>query len=66
MPPKAPKLPNQNNSGNAPGNINYKLPPRPGTRGENTKVNQSYEYNNRNSSREKSSEKIATDRDRSK
>lgn len=55
MPPKAPKLPNQNNSGNAPGNINYKLPPRPGTRGENTKVNQSYEYNNRNSSREKSS-----------
>jgi hypothetical protein len=53
MPPKAPKLPNQNNNGNAPQGINYKLPPRPGTRGEN-KVNQSYEYNNRNSSRDKS------------
>jgi len=68
MPPKAPKLPGNPTQNNPPAaNINYKLPPRPGTRqgNDNAKVNQSYEYN-RNSSREKSVERLNTDRDKSK
>lgn len=50
VPPKIPRPPQNPNSQQQPGNINYKLPPRPGTRqsisgASNQKVNQSYEPN---------------------
>jgi len=46
LPPRIPRAPGYNNNQNAQGNINYKLPPRPGSRqvGSTEKVNQSYEY----------------------
>lgn len=53
MPPKAPKLPSVNNN-NVPQPVNYKLPPRPNSRsGADSQVN-------------KSSDKLNTERDRSK
>lgn len=59
--PKAPKLPGSQNINNIQP-INYKLPPRPGSRQstgtDNGKVNQSYDYNR--NSREKSSDRIST------
>jgi len=67
LPPRIPRAPANNSNQNAQGNVNYKLPPRPGSRQvgstENNKVNQSYEYRH---SREKSIDRQSADRDRSK
>lgn len=73
LPPKVPRPPvppGQNQQG-----INYKLPPRPGSRQQpsipnsSRNNNQSYDYYNkekRSSSRERSYERLNTDRDKSK